>query len=200
MGDLSRGAGPLSNRRGVIAGAAVLALWPRAAAARRGFAIDWQGAAPDPAVAAFLEGQVRLVEALPVSGAAMDFFRGQVIHVDRERGTRTRAVPAIHFARVVQPADNPVLLHELVHRWQVERMRGPRDPRVVALWEAAKASGDWPAQSYMLSNPFEFFAMCASVVLYGRAARPPFTRVAVKATLPAVYALVVEEFGARGLA
>lgn len=184
------------TRRALVLGAAALATTPGAAFARDGFVIDWQGADPDPAVAEFLEKQIRLVEALPVSADAMAFFRAERIHVDREEGTRTRAGRGVFFARRVQPDDNPVLLHELVHRWQLARMRGPRDPRVVRLWEAAKASGDWPAQSYMLGNPFEFFAMCASVVLHGRAARPPFTRAAVRAKMPEVYALVVKEFGA----
>ena len=188
------------DRRTLFSGAAILALLPHAAWARDGFVIDWQGAPPDPAVARFLEGQIRLVEALPVSKAAMDFFRAETIHVDREEGTRTRAGRGVFFARRVQPDDNPVLLHELIHRWQLARIPGgPRNPDIVRFYDAAKASGDWPAQSYMLTNPFEFFAMCASVVLHGRAARPPFTRAAVKAKLPEVHAFVVKEFGAGGL-
>lgn len=187
----------LSNRRSLLAGAATLLLMPRVAIARDGFVIDWMGAPPDPKVAAFLEGQIRLVEALPVSPQVMAFFRSETIHVDREEGTRTRVRGGVYFARRVQSDDNPVLLHELIHRWQATRMAGPRDPRIVAFWEAAKASGNWPAQSYMLSNPFEFFAMVASVVLHGRAARPPFTRAAVLDKMPDVYAFVVKEFGAR---
>ena len=155
------------------------------------------GAAPDPAVATFLEGQIRLVEALDISRQAMDFFRAEVIHVDPTEGTKTRAGKGVFFARRVQPDDNPVLLHELIHRWQLAKMGGPRDPDVVRFYDAAKKSGDWPAQSYMLSNPFEFFAMCASVVLHGRAARPPFTRAAVREKMPALYAFIVKEFGAR---
>ena len=114
-----------------------------------------------------------------------------------ERGTRTRARNGVFFARHVQPGDNPVLLHELIHRWQWAKMDGPRDPEVVRFYDAAKASGDWPARSYMLSNALEFFGMCASVVLHGRAARPPFTRAAVKAKMPELYAFIVQEFGAR---
>ena len=189
--------GLVSTRRKLIAGAAALALVPHAAWAREGFVIDWQGSTPDPAVARFLDSQIRLVEALPISKEAMDFFRVEVIHVDRDEGTKTRAGRGVFFARRVQPDDNPVLLHELIHRWQLAKMGGPRDPDVATFYDAAKASGDWPAQSYMLTNPFEFFAMCGSVVLHGRAARPPFTRAAVKAKLPALYDFIVKQFGAR---
>jgi len=165
--------------------------------ARDRFAIDWMGAAPDAAVAAFLSGQIALVERLDVSAEAAAFFAGETIHVDPRPGTRTRAGAGIYFARRVQPDDNPVLLHELIHRWQTVRMGGPRDPRIVAFWTAAKASGTWPAGSYMLQNPFEFFAMVASVVLHGRAARPPYTRAAVRKAMPDVYHFIVAEFGAR---
>ena len=185
------------DRRALISGAATLAIIPRVAKARDGFVIDWQGGERTPALAWFLEAQIRIVEALPISPATMAFFRAEVIHVDREAGTRTRAGRGVFMAREVSPADNPVLLHELIHRWQLAKMGGPRDPRIVRFYDAARMSGDWPAGSYMLSNPFEFFAMCASVVLHGRAARPPFTRAAVQTKMPDVYAFVLQEFGAR---
>ena len=188
---------PVLPRRSFVALAGALALVPHQAWAREGFVVDWQGGRPDPAIAASIEAQIRLVEALPVSRAAMDFFRAEVIHVDRQEGTETRAGRGVFFARVVQPVDNPVLLHELLHRWQLAKMGGPSNPDMLRFYAAAKASGEWPANAYMLSNPFEFFAMCASVVLHGRAARPPFTRAAVKAKMPELYAFVMTEFGAR---
>ncbi|MES2336681.1 MAG: hypothetical protein V4537_01140 [Pseudomonadota bacterium] len=186
-----------TTRRAMVYGALALTTWPRLAMARQGFVIDWQGAEPVPVLAAFLEAQIRIVEALPISADAMEFFRAEVIHVDREEGTKTRARGGVFFARQVQAADNPVLLHELIHRWQWVRMGWPRDPAVVRFYDAARTSGDWPAQSYMLTNPMEFFAMCASVVLHGRAARPPLTRAAVKARMPALYDFIVAQFGAR---
>ena len=50
----------------------------------------------------------------------------------------------------------------------------------------------------MYENPGEFFAMCASVVLWGRAARPPSTRAQVREKLPEVYDWIVREFGFTG--
>ena len=197
---MSRGDAGLSNlsRRALLAGAALLALPARAWAAED-FAIDWQGGEQTPAIAASLAAQIALVKALRVSDAARDFFAAQVITVDLQPGTRTRAGPrGVFFARETQPAANPVLLHELIHRWQLLRMPGGREnPDVLRFYGEARAGGRWPAQSYMLTNPFEFFAMTASVVLHGTAAHPPFRRENVKAKAPELYAFIVKEFGLR---
>ena len=125
------------------------------------------------------------------------FFAAQPIAIDREADTRTRAGPrGIFFARREQPADNPVLLHELLHRYHLLRLPdGRANPTVIAFWQAARESGSWPAQAYMLTNPLEFFAMCASVALHGRAARPPATRAILAARAPDLYAWIVREFG-----
>ena len=47
----------------------------------------------------------------------------------------------------------------------------------------------------MLKNVREYFAMTASVVLHGRASRPPSTRETVKRTQPQLYAWIVRAFG-----
>lgn len=171
-----------------------------ASEAPAGFAIDWQGGPETNGVKRSLDAQIALVEALPISDDAMAFFRAQPIAVDRGEGTEIRAGPrGIFFGRRAVPRDNPVLLHELIHRWQLVRMLGGMEnPDVLRFYRQAKDSGLYPANAYMLSNPFEFFAMTASTVLYGRAARPPFARANVKAKSPELYAFIVREFGLRG--
>ena len=195
--DPSMSNGPLS-RRALVAGAAMLALCG-AAGASPGFAIDWQGGEQTPEVAASLAAQIALVERVKVSDQVMAYFRAQTITVDREMGTHTRAGPrGIFFERRPVPPDNPVLLHELIHRWQLERMPGGKgNPDVLRFYQEARASGRYPAEAYMLSNPFEFFAMMASTVLHGRTARPPFLRANVRAKSPELYAFIVREFGFR---
>ncbi|MBB4840692.1 hypothetical protein HNP52_003784 [Sphingomonas kyeonggiensis] len=197
---MSLGCRNLSNlsRREVLAGAVLLGLPARAWAAED-FAIDWQGGEQTPEIAASLAAQIALVKALQVSDEARDFFAAQVITVDREAGTKTRAGPrGVFFARVVQPVENPVLLHELIHRWQLLKMPGgQQNPDVQRFYREAVASGRWPAQAYMLTNAFEFFAMTASVVLHGDAARPPFRRENVRAKAPELYAFIVKTFGLR---
>lgn len=187
------------TRRMLIGAGAMLAALP-AWATREGFVIDWQGGEQTPEVAKSLADQIALVEAVPVSAKAMAFFRSQVITVDREMGTKTRAGPrGIFFERRAVPADNPVLLHELIHRWQLIRMPGGiANVDVHRFYDEAKARRLYPPQAYVMSNAFEFFAMNASVVLHGRASRPPFERANVLAKQPALYAFIVREFGLRG--
>lgn len=184
------------SRRAVALGLAALPFAPARAA---DFAIDWQGGPETPAVAASLAAQVALVRALAIKPEVAAFFAAQPIAVDREEGTFTRAGPrGIFFARRPQPADNPVLLHELIHRYHLLRLPGGRaNADVRRFFEQAQDSGRFPANAYMLTNAFEFFAMTASVVLHGRAARPPFTRATVAGKLPDLYAFIVAEFGLR---
>jgi hypothetical protein len=186
------------SRRTLIAALAGLAL-PRAAFAQDAFRIDWQGGEQTPAVAASLAAQIALVERLKVSPEAMAYFRAQVITVDRELDTHTRAGPrGIFFERRPVPPDNPVLLHEIIHRWQLERMPGGKaNPDVLRFYAQARASGRYPPDSYMLSNPFEFFAMMASTVLHGRTARPPYARENVREKSPKLYRFIVRAFGWR---
>ncbi len=197
---MSLGLGMLSNpsRRAVLGGIAALAV-PLPVWADADFRIDWQGGEQTPEVAASLAAQIALVQALAISDDAMTFFRSQVITVDRAMGTKTRAGPhGVFFERRAVPADNPVLLHELLHRWQLARMGGPRDPDVVRFYNEAKRDAIFPPNAYLMTNPMEFFAMTASTVLHGRAARPPYTRDNVKAKMPGLYRFIVKEFGFRG--
>lgn len=186
------------SRRDMLATAAC-ALLPAPALARDDFAIDWQGGEQTPEVAQCIAQQIGQVRALPISDGAMAFFAAQRISVDREQGTRTRAGPrGIFFQRDAIPPDNPVLLHELIHRWHADRLPGGmKNPTVLGFFAQANAGGLYPANAYMLTNPGEFFAMMASVVLHGRAARPPFLRENVRRKSPEVYAFIVREFGFR---
>jgi hypothetical protein len=162
----------------------------------RGHVIDWQGEMPAADIVKSIEQQIDLVEAVHVSPEVMTFFRTQRIIINEDPEDISRAGLRTFLARRVHPSDNPVLLHELIHRWTYDRIPGrAQNPELVRLYEAAKASGDFPASAYMLTNPNEFLAMTASTMIHGRAARPPFTRDNVRKKLPEVYAFVVREFG-----
>ena len=161
------------------------------------FVVDWQGGPQTPATAASLEEQIALVKGLTIKPEALAFFAAQPIVVDLATGTGTRASKTgIIFGRKPVPADNPVLLHELLHRYHFEKLaQGYDNPEILAFYNAAKAAGAYPANEYMFKDRMEFFAMCASVTLYGKAARQPLTRASVQKNLPDVYAWVVNEFG-----
>lgn len=189
----------LPDRRAVLAGGlafAALAGMP-ARAEDTGFAIDWQGGPETPEVAESLAHQIALVRALRIRPEIAAFFASQPIMVDRAEGTATRAGPrGIFFERSAVPADNPVLLHELLHRYHLLRLpHGFANTAVLAFFAAVRDAGQFPARAYMFRNPEEFFAMTASVALHGRAARPPFTRETLAQKAPDLYAWIVREFG-----
>lgn len=186
------------DRRAAIAGGLTLGLLPQVLrAASAPFSIDWQGGPQTPAVAQSLAAQIALVEGLRIKPGIAAFFAAQPIAVDREPGTHTRAGPrGIFFERRPVPADNPVLLHELLHRYQLLRLPdGAANATVRMFYDKAKAEGRYPPHSYMLTRPFEFYAMMASVILYGRASRPPLLRAIVAQKSPEMYAWIVEDFG-----
>ena len=163
----------------------------------RDFAVDWQGGPQTPAVAASLAAQISLVRSLRIKPEVAAFFAVQVITVDLADNTATRAGPrGVFFERKAMPPENPVLLHELLHRYHLLRLPdGFRNLRVRTFYEQAVAARDFPVQAYLYKNPIEFFAMVASVTLWGKAARPPYTRASVRQDYPAMYAWIVSEFG-----
>ncbi len=94
--------------------------------------------------------------------------------------------------------EKPVILHELMHAYHDQKLpNGLANAEIRALYEQARGSGKFPAGSYMLTNPIEYFGMMASVYLHGSAARDPFTREAIKEKQPEFYQWMVKEFGPR---
>lgn len=178
---------------------AIAALAPLAPARAADFTIDWQGGPQTPEVAASLAAQIALVKALPIDPDVAAFFASQPILVDRAADTATRAGPrGIFFERRPLPPENPVLLHELIHRFHLLRLPdGFRNADVLRFYQEARGGGRYPPNAYMLKNQAEFFAMTASVTLYGRAARPPFVRANVAEKSPDLYAWIVKAFGLR---
>jgi hypothetical protein len=166
------------TRRFLLAAAAALAtpgLARAQALDRRGFHVDLS-VVPEggrAALEASLRSQVDLVESLDVDPELKAWFRSVPLRLNPELRQPGRVGPnGLELSTDVVPAENPVLLHELLHVYQARRLTGgPRNPELIAFYEAARASGDWPAQAYMLSNLNEFFAMTGSVALWGRAAR-----------------------------
>ncbi|MBI1404704.1 MAG: hypothetical protein GC145_01095 [Caulobacter sp.] len=195
----------LSRRRvmTLILGAPVMALSGAALAADddvwRGFRIELSALDPDrrAPVLASLHRQIDIVESLAIRPGIKAWFRDIEIIVNpqlRQPGRYGRR--RLEMAAAVSPADNPVLLHEMLHGYHFDRLEGGRaNPEVIAAWTAARDSGHWPDRAYMLTNPGEFFAMTASVALWGRAARPPATRAALQAAMPDWYDWLVREFG-----
>lgn len=184
------------TRREIIA-AGIVAAVPAVGAPR--YALDWQGGPQTPEIAAALAAQIALVEALQIDRAILDFFAAQPIAVDVMPGSMSRIGPhGVIFERRAVPADNPILLHELLHLYHLLRLPGGyANAEIAAFYEAARHGGLYPPTAYMLSDRIEFFAMTASTVLYGRQPRPPFTRAEVATKSPDLYRWITNGFGLR---
>ena len=165
----------------------------------QGFAVDVGAVSPDRRadLSAGIRQQIDLVESLRIRPDIKDWFRTIRITVDPTLNMAGRFGPrGLTLNDEVAPAANPVLLHELLHGYQAQRLAGGRaNPELVAAFGEARSGGDWPASAYMLTNINEFFAMTASVALWGRAARPPGSRERLQATMPEYYRWLVSEFG-----
>lgn len=192
----------------LVAGAALLAVARPAAAAEfayKAWRIDMgevrQPLADD--VARSLRAQFDIVESLQgrIRPDAYAFFQGLPLTLVARSfggaGDYVFGAGRLDIVAKPDPPENPVLLHEMLHAFHDQRL-GRADPRLRELYAATVASRAFPPDAYMLKNPAEFFAMCASVALWGRAARPPLTRDNLRAKAPEVYAWIVETFAFTG--
>ena len=150
-----------------------------------------------------LKSQADIVDSLLIKPEIQAFFHGVPLEVDP---TTSGGAGAYSFERHKMflsmrpdPPQNPVFLHELLHAYHDQRLpAGRRNPQIREFYEKTLKSGAFEDRSYMLSNVIEFFAMCTSVVLWGRAARPPYTRKAVQEHIPDFYAWIATEFYQEG--
>lgn len=185
------------TRRVFLTALTALAASPAKAAAGD-FVLDWGDGVRDPEVERRLDRQIAMVRQVPVSAEVAAFWARETIHVQPRPGMPSRAGQWLFITRDAFADDQPVLLHELIHRWHLDRLANrPRVAPLRAAFAAERAAPHWPPSSYMYENISEYLAMCGSVVIHGSAARPPFTRNEVRQRLPATFDFIVAEFGLR---
>lgn len=160
------------------------------------FLIDWGEGTVDPAVQLRIERQITMVRGVRVRPDVLAFWAAETIHIQPRPGMPSRAMDRVLITRDIFPDDNPVLLHELIHRWHRDRLANTSRVRPLReAFAAERAAPQWPASAYMYTNITEYLAMCGSVAIHGRAARPPLTRENVQSRLPDTWAFIVAEFG-----
>jgi hypothetical protein len=92
---------------------------------------------------------------------------------------------------------NPVMLHELLHAFHAQILpQGFQNEGVLFHYNLAKTSKLYPEDKYLMKNEREFFAVTASIFLYGKdTTHDPFTRANLKEKQPAYYKYLVGLFG-----
>jgi hypothetical protein len=94
-------------------------------------------------------------------------------------------------------ADDPVILHELLHAYHAKLMGGGfENLGIKAMYAKAVSKNVFGKEEYAMVNPHEFFAVTASVFLAGKGTiSEPHTRAQLKEKLPKYYKFLVELFG-----
>ena len=173
----------------------------------KGVDVDISSVQSAPNRDAILEGLRRQIEI--VDKAAMDpiqkaFLKSVPLIVAPSAGTvgdnaaYSSATKSVVLQSQSYSPEKPVILHELLHAYHDQKVpNGFGNAEIQNLYQQARTGGQFPANSYMLSNVAEYFAMMASVYLHGSAARDPFRREAIKGKQPDCYRWLAKEFGSR---
>lgn len=147
-----------------------------------------------------VEHQIDIVDRSGLSPSMLAMFRGVPIRVSPFfAGGHYSGGPEVTLGSLRPGDDRPVLLHEYMHVLEWNRFPGRfRNPTVSRFYDEARARGLFPSDSYMMSNPWEFFAVTASCYLNGTVGRDPYTRSAIRQRQPDYYAYLAGLFGPRG--
>jgi hypothetical protein len=175
------------------------ALLPTAGAAQhggatyRGYRLDLskiEGQENFGPIAGAMKQQIDIIENVGLKPQVLEAFRKIPIVVSQNACPK-HPTRACYNGQIVMAhplafsPENPVLLHEMMHVYHHLLLpQGERNPDILTFYNRANRNQFYPSGEYLLSNQNEFFAMTASVFLYGRAAREPYTRANLKAKQP----------------
>lgn len=170
-----------------------------------GFRIDIgeaQGRIDVSSALAEVEHQIDIVDRSGVSPSLLARFRAVPIRIAVSfagGGSHYNGGSEVSLGSLHPNDDRPVLLHEYMHVLEYRTFPGGfRNPTVRRFFDEALSQGLYPPDSYMMSNPAEFFAVTASCYLNGTVARDPYTRAAIRERQPDYYAYLSGLFGPRG--
>ena len=149
-----------------------------------------RGAEPDKEMVAAVKRQLDIVEHVDLKPDVLVFMRTIPIwanpaaaafgpgHYSSKTGIDLRV-------RSLDP-DKPIILHELLHAYHDRMLPGGFGNGDIRQF-FNNGRGLWPGDAYMMSNDREFFAVTASVYLYGDIDRPPYSRSQLREKQPKYY-------------
>jgi hypothetical protein len=141
----------------------------------------------------------------------LNFFRTQEIEVKTSAGDGgghfSTGTKGITVAAVVQPQEKPIVLHELLHAYHFYVLPdGTKNADVLLYYNRAKDGHFYPPSethngqrvpTYLLTNEREFFAVTASLYLWGNVDREPYNRERLKTLQPIYYEWLGRQFGVQ---
>ncbi|MGH6889163.1 MAG: hypothetical protein ACREHF_08215 [Rhizomicrobium sp.] len=170
----------------------------------RGFSVDISAARHKDefeAIVMSLRRQIDIVADCGAKPEIIDFFRDRRIRLDDIPGAEPgRFVPrrGVEIDSAPQPSNKPILLHELLHAFHALAMPGGvENSDILRFYDVARRWHRYRANSYVLKNPKEYFAVTGSVYLWGIVNRAPFTRERLKERQPIYYVWLGRLFGVQ---
>jgi hypothetical protein len=169
----------------------------------RGFTVDVSDAKSAPnlkAVEASLRHQIDIAADCGASPKIIEFFKSQTIFVKPGQGDGggrfSSRVKGVSVDIAVDAPEKPVVLHEMLHayHWWV-LPDGFKNPDVERFYERARDGALYPPDAYVLKNVQEFFAVTASLYLWGNVDRPPHDRKTLQEKQPVYYKWLGDQFG-----
>lgn len=132
-----------------------------------------------------VERQIEIVEKVDLSNDVLIFFKTvPIVMVPADSGT-----PGVYggikktvFLKGQDLApDRPILLHELLHAYHHLKIAGGfQNKQIQAFYQDAKSKYPNSEKEYFLSSAKEFFAVTASIYLFGDIQRPPFKQSTIR--------------------
>jgi hypothetical protein len=169
----------------------------------RGFTVDTTEAqsAPDlKDVEKSLKHQIDITADCGAAPKIIDFFKSQTILVKPGQGDGggrfSSRVKGVSVDIAVDAPEKPVVLHEMLHAYHWWVMPdGFKNAEIEQFYERARDGAFYPPDSYVLKNVQEFFAVTASLYLWGNVDRPPHDRKTLHDKQPVYYKWLGDQFG-----
>ena len=176
------------------------------AASYHGFSIELTGfgsPAETEAALVLVKEQIGMVERVGLRAAQINFFRGLKLRIAGNLrgyfGIYDRGVISLAPAQI--DGHNPTLLHEYMHALHDKRLPGGfANPNIEAAYRDAYGVKRYEGtnSAYFLTNSHEFFAVTATLYLWGSLpVNRPYARAAIKDAQPGYYKFLEGLFGAR---
>ena len=187
------------------AAAAATASAPLATLSHHGFLISLSRIAAtgsNAPVMAAVKRQIEMVESVGLAAVVLAFFRSVPIVLlpgsAGPPGLYSKTNKRVALRHTDLAPEKPILLHELLHAYHEQILQdGWQNADVLHFYEMALQRYRLSKSEYFLSNEKEFFAVTASIYLYGPIERAPFSREAIQAAQPLYWKFLEGLFGRR---
>lgn len=190
----------------LLAGApGVHAQAPTTLLGHHGFVINLsriEGKEKTDTVLAGVKRQIEIVETVGLSDEVLKFFRSVPILILPDStgtpGLYSKKNKRVALKYLDLAPIKPILLHEFLHAYHDQIMAdGYGNADIVHYYEMALQRYRMGKSEYFLSNEKEFFAVTASIYLYGPIKRAPFDRKTIQTAQPLYWKYLEGLFGKR---